>query len=82
MQLKGEFTRAMRDQPASGNIQLPAHDAFTGTPTSTAAKSYYSTLSHLIAEFFNSIGGKQIFAMRFGWDRHEPSRDERCRGCN
>jgi hypothetical protein len=32
--------------------------------------------------FFDSIGGKQIFAMRFGWDRHEPSRDERCRGCN
>jgi hypothetical protein len=45
----------MRDQPASGNIQLSRTDAFTGTPTSTAAESYYSTLSHLIT----ALGGKR-----------------------
>ena len=44
--LEGEFTGAIQDSAATDGIQLPACDAFIGTPTSTAAESYYSTLLH------------------------------------
>jgi hypothetical protein len=46
----------MRDQPASGNIQDPARDAFTVTPTRPAAESYFSTLFHLIT----ALGWKAV----------------------
>lgn len=33
-------------RPSTDSIQLPPREAFIGTPTSTPAKSYYSTLLH------------------------------------
>jgi antirestriction protein ArdC len=33
-------------RPSTDSIQLPPRDAFIGTPTSTPAESYYSTLCH------------------------------------
>jgi antirestriction protein ArdC len=48
----------MQDQPATDSIQLPPRPAFTGTPTSTSAESYYSTLLHLIT----ALGGFRPFS--------------------
>ena len=33
-------------RPSTDSIQLPPREAFIGTPTSTPAESYYSTLCH------------------------------------
>jgi antirestriction protein ArdC len=38
-------------RPSTDSIQLPSREAFIGTPTSTPAESYYSTLLHELVHY-------------------------------
>jgi hypothetical protein len=38
-------------RPSTDSIQLPPREAFIGSPTSTAAESFYSTLCHELIHF-------------------------------
>src|ERR1019366_1570514 len=58
-------------RPATDSIQLPPREAFIGTPTSTPAESYYSTLCHELTHWTSpeSRCNRQL-GKRFGDDAY------------
>jgi antirestriction protein ArdC len=54
-------------RPSTDSIQLPPREAFIGTPTSTPAESYYSTLLHELVHFTsNESRCNRQLGKRFG----------------